>query len=225
QARAVEVRAPMIEVRAAHRLVERVDLDRHAQLALRAAKPPRRVVGLLGGERPPLTLAADRDDMTGELAKQIAARNPRRHSHALRRRRVVDGELDLEKMAARIEQPHTITNQRRASLSSHVREAAADAVLRGWTGGFSHTLANARGCSYRSGRRCSSESKGNAVRSCGCPRNCERRGFASCGHWSRSLGRPRETVRAVSQETCRRCRPSACRGSKRCGKPVVATTL
>src|SRR5690606_19865505 len=100
------------------------------QLALRAAKPPRRVVGLLGGERPPLTLAADRDDMTGELAKQIAARNPRRHSHALRRRRVVGGELDLEKMAARIEQPHTITNQRRSSLSAHVREAAADGPSR-----------------------------------------------------------------------------------------------
>src|SRR5690606_29017634 len=111
QARAVEVRAAPVEVSAAHGLIERVNLDRHDELPLGAAKPPRGLVRLLRGQRAPAALAADRDDMPRELAQQIAARNPRRHPHAFGRRRIVDPQLDLEQMAARIEQPNAIVNQ------------------------------------------------------------------------------------------------------------------
>src|SRR5690606_22981467 len=103
QARAVEIRPAVIEIRAADREVVRVDRDRDRELCRGAPKPPRALVRLLRGKRPPVTLAANRNDMTSELAKQVAAGNPRRHSHALRRRRVLDAQLDLEQMAARIE--------------------------------------------------------------------------------------------------------------------------
>src|SRR5690606_8896288 len=73
QRRAVEERAPRIEERAAHRRIERVDLRRHDELALRASAPPRALVRLLDDDRSPAALRANADDVTRELPQQVAS--------------------------------------------------------------------------------------------------------------------------------------------------------
>ena len=118
--------------------------------------------------------------------------------------RVLDAALDLEPVPIEVGQTNAIADQ--SSGPCNARRAPK-------VGGI---VAQQR-CAKVGRRRCPRGLRGNADH-CGCSRNCSRRGLAQ-RPLGETSGRPARPSEPASQETCRRCRPFACRESARHGIP------
>ncbi len=185
--RAVDERAPAVEIRAAHRLVERVHGQRHGQRPIGARAAPGRLRDLLDADLAAAARRADRDDVARELAQQIAARYPRRQPYLLVPSGVVHAQLDGEMMPIEVGAAHAVANQIECLRVNDV--GAAEPRRRpcrreGSAGILSHRrarLAKPPARSYLASWRCPRGLKGNTA-SCGCPRNCKRPGVESVSH-------------------------------------------